>query len=577
LTTALDAVGVVAAVTAFVLVLYLPRCGGQGVLTTALLVAYPSMTLGAAVMAIAIGLESQIRLTWPLLLFLAALLTNGAIWMEWNSRTLDGTLADAAGLNYVFSVAAIAQGVGVALWSVEAHPNAAYQRVCFTASRLLPLMLVIGAAAAIVLGQRIPDVAQVAVMACVAIVVVAAVARQSLLLRDRERALLAEARARELEARLGQSQKLESLGTLAGGIAHDFNNILMAAYGHAQILEASVAQDEPARRSIDSLLRACERGRDLVRRILTFSRRDSIERGPVDVRDVVEESLTFLRAMLPASLRVVFEPPRAEFFVEADAGQLQRVVMNLATNASDALAGRAGTLRITLGATLNPAGTRPGSKPGRYVELVVADDGPGMDAATLRRAFEPLFTTKGPDRGTGLGLSVVHGIVTAHGGTIEVDSAPGRGTRFRICLPAIDAPASRSSSVGARDAALRAGESGREVLVVDDEPLVTPVLAHHFERLGWIVTVIDAPARALELVQREPHRFALAVTDRSMPGMTGDELARRIRLVSDVPILLSTGHAGSACDSALFSGVLHKPFDFAELAAAVERVVAAAA
>jgi CheY-like chemotaxis protein len=332
-----------------------------------------------------------------------------------------------------------------------------------------------------------------------------------------------------------------------------------------------VRHSSEAHDSLRNMLSGCERGRDVARSILAFSRREDSARELVDLREVVSESTRLLRAALPSTIELSLDAPRVPCSVEADPGQFQRVVTNLVTNAAHALDGRPGTVRIALAARTQGLGANSSLPPGNFVELSVTDTGCGMDEATRRRIFEPFFTTKGPQKGTGLGLSVVHGIVTAHGGSIEVESAPGAGTTVRICLPASAARSEPAAPIAAARTAQSSDGGGREVLIVDDEEMVGAVLALMLGRLGWIPTVEHDPASALERVAHDPKRFALIVTDRTMPGMNGEELTRELRLVApELPVILSTGDAEGSDDDSAYAGVLRKPYDLANLAACVD-------
>jgi signal transduction histidine kinase/CheY-like chemotaxis protein len=565
--------GVVAAILAYVLVLYLPRRGDRDLLTTCVLVAYPTLTLGATALGLALVLEQQLKITWSLVLFLGALGVNGVLWMEWNSRTLDGTLVDGVAFNYLFSIAAIAQGVGAALWRPVVSTSDIHRRACFVTARSLPLVLVLGAAIAIALVQRIPAAATGAVTVCVGIVVVAAAGHQRLLLNERDQMLRAEARARELEQLFANSQRLESLGTLAGGIAHDFNNILMAVYGHAQLLDRQLPRHGAAREALTNVLRGCERGRDVSRRVLDFARPGDAQRSAIDLRAAVAESLNLVRAALPAAHELSLEAVGGEHWVEADTAQLQRVIVNLAKNASDAIGARPGTIRILLSRFRIAASEHPSLAAGDYVELTITDSGCGMNEPTRRRAFEPFFTTKALELGTGLGLSVVHGIVLAHGGAIDIESSVGHGTRVRILLPALARRTTNESAVAQSENSEPAPGDGARILIVDDEEMLAPLLARLVQQLGFEPTFELSPLRALQRIEREPGRYSIVITDRSMPEMSGDELARAIqRSAPDLPVILSSGDVGSSVDRTVFAGVLQKPYGLARLAQTLEEV-----
>jgi signal transduction histidine kinase/CheY-like chemotaxis protein len=576
----LDAAGLLAAVLALVLALYLPRRGGLGFVTTAVLVLYPVVLLGAAGIGLLAHLSMCWRVTPALALFALSTIGNGLLWMEWNSRTLDGTLADGVGFNYLFSIAALCQGAAAAAWDPRPSTSSAHERACFVASRSLPLLLVVAAAVAVAFAGRLPPAASTAVSLCVVVVVVLAAARQSLLLRERDELLAAEQlaraseqRSKELEAQLAHAHRLEALGTLAGGIAHDFNNILMVISGHVQLLQARGGADADTRASLGDMQAACERGRGVVKRMMAFSRRAEATSQPVEVGAVVLEAARLLRAALPSTidLDVVVAPDVPP--IHADPAQVHQVVMNLATNAAHAIGAEPGRVTIEVSVSHAVDGSAASQ---RHVELTVSDTGCGMDEATRRRIFEPFFTTKGPDQGTGLGLSVVHGIVTKCGGTIEVASAPGAGSRFRILIPAPDgALATRRSPRPDVDDAPRG--DGREILVVDDESSIGGVLERLLCEMGWRATAVERPEAALELVRAAPRRFALVITDMTMPGMTGLELAERLRVVTPrLPIVLGSGGTDLLPRPGLLAAELAKPYDAATLARTVSACLAVA-
>jgi PAS domain S-box-containing protein len=357
-----------------------------------------------------------------------------------------------------------------------------------------------------------------------------------------ERQQAEEERAR-LEADLRQAQRIQSLGTLAGGIAHDFNNVLTAIVGNVEVAAAALPADHRAQRSLAHIAAASARAADLVKRILTFSRRQDTQRRPVRLQAIVEEALTLLRASLPAviDLRTRFVPDAPE--VLADPTQVHQVVMNLGTNAAHAMGRAAGCLEVALDTVLVEAAT-PGRPPdladGRYVVLSVSDTGCGMDAATQERIFEPFFTTKPAGEGTGLGLSVVHGIMKSHEGAIAVDSRPGAGTTFRLYFPAAAAGAP-PTAVAPPPAEVRG--HGEHVVYVDDEEAVVYMAGRILERLGYRVSGFTDARQALDAFRMLPDAVDAVVTDLAMPGLSGLELAHEIRrLRPDVPVVLTSGY-----------------------------------
>jgi PAS domain S-box-containing protein len=371
----------------------------------------------------------------------------------------------------------------------------------------------------------------------------------------------AEARRAQLEVQLRQSQKREAIGTLASGIAHDFNNVLTAIMGQAQLLHDEC--EGPERIRAVEILQASARARDVVRQLLTFARSTGHEHRPVRLQQVIGEALQLLRASVPASVQLEAAIDSGAAMVLADQGQMHQVVINLVTNAAAALQGRTGTVGVFLG-NLPAAGA--GGAP-RMVRLRVTDDGVGMTPEVLERIFEPFFTTRPLGEGTGLGLAVVQGIVQDHGGQIFVRSTPGKGTTFDVELPASDAE--RPAPVTAPGDAPRG--AGERLLVVDDEAVVTRVVSEQLRRLGYVVTSVNDPEEALELVAEDPEDFDLLLTDLQMPRMDGVELAARVgRLRPQLPVVLSTGNrwsvSASTARAAGIREIVDKPFRIEELA-----------
>ncbi|MCC7134067.1 MAG: PAS domain S-box protein [Gemmatimonadales bacterium] len=380
-----------------------------------------------------------------------------------------------------------------------------------------------------------------------------------------ERRLAEESRA-ALEAQLRNLQKMEAIGTLAGGIAHDFNNILGAILGYASLLELQLEGQERASSDLAQILVASGRAKALVQQILTFSQQREQTRSPIRLQSVVKEALTLLRAAVPAtvSIEARIDPGPGE--VMADGTQVHQVVMNLVTNAADAFGSAPGSVevryeRVTV---TEPLATVIGDLPsGDYACLTVRDDGPGMTPDTVERIFEPFFTTKEPGKGTGLGLAVVHGIVRAHDGGIEVVSAPGAGTTMRVYLPltALSPPAADGPTA---TAAVRG--AGQRILIVDDEAPLAMFCGKVLEASGFRVATHTQPEVALAEFERAPGAFDLALLDLTMPHMTGVTLAGRLRaLRPDLPIVLMTGYASSLTDASVrdigVDRLLLKPLD----------------
>jgi PAS domain S-box-containing protein len=350
---------------------------------------------------------------------------------------------------------------------------------------------------------------------------------------------VAEQERHVLEERLRQAQKMEAIGTLAGGIAHDFNNILAAIIGFAELAKIVSDGNDEAREHLTEVLKASFRARDLVRQILTFSRRTETEFAPIDARLVVKEALKLLRATLPSTieLRKAVGSPG---LVLGDPTQIHQIVMNLCTNAYQAMP-QGGILEVTLAEACigapEASELRP-MEPGPCLKLSVRDTGQGIHPGILHRIFDPYFTTKEKTKGTGLGLAVVHGAVKAHKGTIRVASELGKGTTFDVLLPLVD---TTSSIKPDRE---RSAPGGSEhILFVDDEPSIEALGRHMLETFGYRVTTARDPADALARFRAAPGEFDLVITDMTMPGMTGDRLAQELmRLRPALPVIVCTGY-----------------------------------
>jgi len=385
---------------------------------------------------------------------------------------------------------------------------------------------------------------------------------------------------RLLESRLRQAQKMEAVGTLAGGIAHDFNNILAAMFGFGHLLQQDTEGNSAAQEDIAEILKAANRAKELVQQILTFSRQHEQKREVIRLDTIVKEAAKFLRASLPAHIKIEMNLAANAPAVLADPTQIYQVAINLATNALHAMEGRPGQLTINLDAFLPDESfirSHPEFKPGPCTRLTVADTGHGMDATTLERIFEPFFTTKPVGKGTGLGLSVVHGIVQSHEGIIAIESQPGRGTTFCLYFPA------QTTAAVLTDAA--AGKiphgHGQNILVVDDEPALTVVLKRLLERLNYQVTTSNSAQAAIGLFRENPRRFDLVITDLTMPDINGLELALQLHaLQPEVPVLLASGFSSALTSENLReAGIreqLVKPLSLTALAEALQRTLAQA-
>jgi signal transduction histidine kinase/DNA-binding response OmpR family regulator len=391
---------------------------------------------------------------------------------------------------------------------------------------------------------------------------------------NRQHAELLRAR---LESQLRQAQKMEAVGTLAGGIAHDFNNILTGILGNTEIARFDLPPNHPTQEALNELLRAAHRAKDLVAQILTFSRQREQQRTVVRLWPVVREALKLIRASLPATIEIQTQGGANCPAVLADPTQIHQVVMNLCTNAAQAMADKGGRLEVKLDTVMvdaEMAGANAQLRPGRYVCLSVRDTGHGMDSATLERIFEPFFTTKAPGQGTGLGLSVVHGILQNHDGAISVQSEPGAGTVFHLYFPALESAVTEPPMVAP---AFPTG-NGQRILFVDDEPAVVHLSSNMLQRAGYRVTGSTSPKEALGLFRSDPDNFDLVITDLTMPGLTGTALsAELLRLRPQVPIILITGFASGIDDRKArdlgIRALMQKPFSMQEMAEKVRSVL----
>jgi PAS domain S-box-containing protein len=385
----------------------------------------------------------------------------------------------------------------------------------------------------------------------------------------------AELTRRTLEAELFHAQKMEAVGTLAGGIAHDFNNILAAIVGNAEMAQLELPQGHVAQHDIREVLRAARRARELVLQILTFSRKQQPERRPVRTAEVIADALKLLRATIPSTIELRSRITDAELRIHGEPTQLHQVLMNLGTNAAHAIGDHHGIIELRQELVqVDTDAVHADLLPGRYVCLTVSDSGQGMDRPTLDRAFEPFFTTKGPGVGTGLGLAVVHGIVKSHEGVVVVESTPGRGTTFQLYFPVLACAAADASS---EEAVMPRG-AGERVLFVDDEPALTAVTQRMLERLGYTVVALGSSTEALATFRANPHAFDVVISDLTMPGMTGAQLALEMRrLRANVPVILSTGYLDrldAETARALHArDLLIKPYSTEDLATAVHRAL----
>lgn len=352
-------------------------------------------------------------------------------------------------------------------------------------------------------------------------------------IRERKRA---EARQREFDSFLRQTRKLEAIGTLASGIAHDFNNILSIMIGNVELAMDDAGDKDQVLPRLEETKTMILKAKDLIHRILKFSRQDTEELFPLNLESVIKEVLALFRSSLPANIRIR-ESIRECGNILADAPQMNQVVMNLMANAWHSMKETGGVIDIRLGETDSMTGMDELGE-GPFAEITVSDTGIGMDLETLEQVFDPYFTTKAKNRGTGLGLSVVHGIVKSHGGHVFADSQPGKGSVFRVFLPIV----ASNEKPGGADGNAESISGDEHILVVDDEISIALIVNEILERLGYAVTPAYSGTEALEAFHGNPNDFDLVITDLDMPGMNGLAFAEKIwDIRPGIPIILCTG------------------------------------
>ena len=382
-----------------------------------------------------------------------------------------------------------------------------------------------------------------------------------------------------MERQLRQVQKLEAIGTLAGGIAHDFNNMLTAILGYSELMLEEAPEDSPFRDEINEVLRAGQRARELVRQILSFSRQEEQIKEPVQISSIVKETCKFLHASLPSTIQIRPAVFRDSDMVLADPSQLHQMIMNLCTNAAHAMTEKGGILEIGLDAKeigLEESASFLDVYPGSYLRLTVKDTGCGISPSIIERIFDPFFSTKTQGEGTGLGLSIVHGIVKNHGGHISVSSELEKGTLFEILLPRIE-PAPTCESGEAK----RMSGGKERIMVVDDEEMLAAMTQRMLQRLGYQVESHTRSREALKAFTADPHRYHLIITDKTMPELTGENMAREmVSLRPDIPIILCTGYNDLPADNLADRGirvVLKKPLEMKELVGTIREILDGAA
>jgi len=379
----------------------------------------------------------------------------------------------------------------------------------------------------------------------------------------------------KLEEQLRQSHKMEAIGTLAGGIAHDFNNMLGIILGNTELAIDDVPEWNPARLNLEEIKIASFRAKDVVRQLLSFARKTDQKRKPVKINPIITDVLKLLRSSIPTSIEIRSNIPKESQIIFADPTQINQVMINLCTNAAQAMEEDGGILEISLDSmTLDESTAQPNALSlGQYVKLTVNDTGHGIAPEIKDRIFDPYFTTREFGKGSGMGLAMVHGIVMNHDGVITVESEVGKGTTFNIFFPIVSREPVPEITI---DEDLPTGKE--RMLFVDDEESIVKMGRQRLERLGYKVESTTSPIEALELFRSKPDQFDLVITDLTMPKMTGDKLVKEIlNIRSEMPIILCTGFSekvnGEKAKEIGAFGYIEKPVDKRDLAVAVRRVL----
>jgi PAS domain S-box-containing protein len=391
--------------------------------------------------------------------------------------------------------------------------------------------------------------------------------------RDITERIRTENEKSRLRGQLQQAQKMESIGTLAGGIAHDFNNILSSIIGFTELALDQVAEKTEIEDDLQEIYSAAKRARDLVKQILAFARQSDEERRPIQPSVIVKEVVKFIRSTIPTTVKIR-QDIQSDAYINGNATQVHQVLMNLCTNAAQAMEETGGVLETGVkDLVIDSRDSHSGMKPGNYIQITVADSGVGIAPDVIGSIFEPYFTTKGYGEGTGMGLSVAHGIIESYGGKISVKSIVGKGSTFQVYLPVI-----RRGKIP-REYSPQTPPSGTErILLVDDEFAIAKMSSKTLKGLGYSVTTRTSSIEALELFRTKPNAFDLIITDMTMPNLTGDELASKLMdLRPDIPIILCTGYSKKISEeTALQMGVkafLYKPLAKEVLAKTIRKVL----
>lgn len=379
-----------------------------------------------------------------------------------------------------------------------------------------------------------------------------------------------------LESQLRQSQKMEAIGTLAGGIAHDFNNVLSIIMGNTELVKFTLDQDHKGQPYVQQILSASARARELIKQLLSFSRKEEDSLKPMDIKEVISESLTLMRASLPTNIKIESNLCSDDCIIRSDATQMQQIIFNLCTNASHAMEANGGCISLTLKPVkINSAEDDLNIPSGEYIHLQVKDTGQGIPEDVIDHIFEPYFTTKAVDKGTGMGLAVVHGIIKRRGGCIHAESTAEKGTTFHIYLPRLETPAKKESKNIDRRVLPRGNES---ILMVDDESMIVEMMEKVLSQLGYTVKPFCSSEKALIEFKANPQGYDLLITDMTMPGISGSELIKAMRLIREkFPVILSTGFNSQLNDEMIKSlninALIMKPVDIENLAFTLRKIL----
>jgi len=399
--------------------------------------------------------------------------------------------------------------------------------------------------------------------------------------RDIRERQLAASEKETLESQLTQALKMEAVGTMAGGIAHDFNNILGIIIGNAELAYDDVPDWNPARNNLNEIKTACLRARDVVRQLLSFSRKSEKKQKPILINDIVKESMKLMRASLPTSISIELNIPDMSEIILADPTQIHQILINLCTNSSHAMETDGGILSVDLKKIfLNETSSEPNSplKTGDYIEITVRDTGHGIPEDIQEKIFDPYYTTKEVGKGSGMGLSVVHGIVENHNGKLSLESKPGSGTSIHVMLPVLTG----SLNVDEETAAVKNQPGKETILFVDDEEPITRMAEIILKKLGYHVHITNQPEQALSEFKKHPESYDLVISDMTMPHMSGVQLTEKLKSVKpDIPVIICTGHSSQidenkAKDTGIAAFAM-KPITSSEIAQLIRSVLDAPA